>query len=114
MAAMIPSDFVVTLDHIDGFRIVKSLGHARGHATRPRDLVKATFRSIGAFIGLAPIEYLTEAEKAREESLQVLRRHAAALGANGVINLQFQTSDTAEGTRVLCYGQAVLLEEIAV
>ncbi|PZR55821.1 MAG: hypothetical protein DLM50_09930 [Candidatus Meridianibacter frigidus] len=110
---MIPIESVVTLEHVDGYRIVTTFGYARGQATRPRDALKATFRSIGAFIGLAPIEYLTEAEKAREESLFALRRHAASMGANGVIGLQFQTSETEEGTRVLCYGKAVLLEAVS-
>ena len=107
---MVPREAVVTFEHVDGFRIVKVLGYVHGQAVRPRDVLRATFRSIGAFIGLAPIEYLTDAEKAREESLEALRLHGSAMGANGIINVQFQTSDTNEGTRVMCFGQAVLLE----
>ena len=107
---MIARDAIVTLESIEGFRVVKLLGYVRGQALRPRDVLRATFRSIGAFIGLAPIEYLTEAEKAREEALEMLRKHADAMGANGVINVRFQTSDGTDGTKVLCFGQAVILE----
>lgn len=107
---MIEPHAVVTLDHIEGFHVVKMLGYARGRATRPRDVLRATFRSIGAFIGLAAIEYLTDAERAREEALEMMRKHADALGANGIINVQFQTSEGGDGTKVLCYGQAVVLE----
>ena len=106
---MISRDAVVTFDKVEGFRIVKTLGYVHGQAVRPRDIVRATFRSIGAFIGLAPIEYLTDAERAREEALDAMRTRAEATGANGVINVQFQITEGAEGTKVMCYGQAVIL-----
>lgn len=107
---MVAPEAVVTFESVDGFRIVRTLGYARGQASRPRDILSSTFRSIGAFIGLAPVEYLTAAEKLREESLTALRKHASAMGANGVIHLQFQTSEGDGGTRVLAFGTAVVLE----
>ena len=107
---MIAPDAVVTLARVDGFRVVRRLGYVHGQALRQKDLLRATFRSIGAFIGLAPIEYLTDAEKTREEALADMRKRAEPLGANGIINVQFQTGDSQEGTKVLCYGEAVFLE----
>ncbi len=102
---------VVTFEQIDGYRIIRSFGFAYGHASRPRNVLRATFRSIGAFIGLAPIEYLTEAERARTESLSALIEKAEGLGANGIVGLQFEASEAADGsTRVLAFGQAVWLE----
>jgi uncharacterized protein YbjQ (UPF0145 family) len=109
---MLPES-VVTFEHIDGFRVVKSFGWAYGQATRPRNVLRATFRSIGAFIGLAPIEYLTDAERARTDCLAELMRKAEATGANGIIGLQFQASENADGsTKVLAFGEAVLLEPL--
>ncbi|GAC1657879.1 MAG: hypothetical protein NVS9B12_10230 [Vulcanimicrobiaceae bacterium] len=110
---MVTRENVVTLGEVDGFRIVRVLGYAHGEASRPRDIVRSTFRSIGAFIGLAPIEYLTDAERAREDSLEQMRKHAEAMGANGVINVQFTTSEGGEGTKVLSYGEAVILEALS-
>lgn len=111
---MIAPEDVVTFDRVDGFRIVRSFGYAYGQATRPRNVLRATFRSIGAFIGLAPVEYLTDAERARTDCLAELLKKAEATGANGVIGLQFQTSETPDGsTRVLAFGEAVLLERLA-
>jgi uncharacterized protein YbjQ (UPF0145 family) len=108
---MIPPEAVVTFDRVDGFRVVKSFGYAYGQATRPRNLLRATFRSIGAFIGLAPVEYLTDAERARADCLSALLRKAEATGANGILGLQFQASEQPDGsTRVLAFGEAVLLE----
>lgn len=108
---MIAPDAIVTFERVDGFRVVKSFGYSYGQATRPRNVLRATFRSIGAFIGLAPIEYLTDAERARAECLAELLRKAEATGANGIIGLQFQASETPDGsTRVIAFGEAVLLE----
>ncbi len=107
----IAPEAVVTFDRVDGFRVVRSFGFAYGHASRPRNVLRATFRSIGAFMGLATMEYLTEAERARSESLVALLAKAEGLGANGIVRLQFQASEAADGsTRVLAFGEAVLLE----
>lgn len=73
-------------------------------------MLRATFRSIGAFIGLAPIEYLTDAERAREEALEDLRGKAGALGADAVIKMRFEAVEEADGsTIVMASGQAVRL-----
>ena len=104
-------DAVTTFERVEGFRVVRSFGYAYGNATRPRNVLKQTFRSIGVLIGLAPVEYLTDAEKTRTESLEMLLRKAETMGANGVLGLQFQASEGADGaTRVLAFGEAVLLE----
>lgn len=102
---------VTTFERVDGFRVVRSFGYAYGQASRPRNMLRATFRSIGALIGLAPIEYLTDAERTRAESLQALLAKAETMGANGVVGLQFQATEDPDGaTRVLAFGEAVLLE----
>jgi uncharacterized protein YbjQ (UPF0145 family) len=110
---MIAPEAVVTFDRLDGFRVVRSLGPARGEAVTPRNLLRATFRSIGTFIGFTSVEYLSDAERARSESLAVLLDNAERLGANGVVGLQFDASEQSDGsTRVLAFGEAVLLEPV--
>jgi uncharacterized protein YbjQ (UPF0145 family) len=45
--------------------------------------------------------------KARETAANRLAEHAARLGANAVIGLQYDTNDIAQGmTEVLAYGKA--------
>ena len=111
---MIARENLVTLDVPEGFRVTGSLGRVIGSATRPHNMIRATFRSIGAFIGLAPVEYLTDAERAREEALDVLRQNATALGADAVIRIRFDAVEDDEGaTRVIAYGEAVKLAPAA-
>lgn len=108
---MLAKEAIVTLDCIDGFRVVQSFGYVSGTVSRPHNMLRATFRSIGAFIGLAATEYLTEAERARGEALEDLRIKAEALGANAVVNLQFQANESPDDvTHVLAYGEAVVVE----
>ncbi len=108
---MIAPENVVTFERIEGYRVLRSLGYAYGQASRPKNLLRATFRSIGAFIGLAPIEYLTDAERARSDSLNALISRANALGANGILGLQFQVAEQSDGsTRVVAFGEAVVLD----
>lgn len=107
---MIAKENLVTLDAPAGFRVVSSLGRISGSAKRPRNMLRATFRSIGAFVGLAPIEYLTDAERAREEALEELAGKAGSLGADAVIKIRFDAVEEADGgTRVAVYGEAVRL-----
>ncbi len=108
---MLAPEAVTTFARVDGFRVVRSFGYVYGNANRPRNVLRATFRSLGALIGLAPMEYLTDAERTRTDSLQMLLEKAEAMGANSVLNLQFQASEGADGaTRVLAFGEAVYLE----
>lgn len=108
---MLAPEAVTTFARVDGYRVVRSFGYVYGNANRPRNMLRATFRSLGALIGLAPMEYLTDAERTRTDSLNVLLEKAEAMGANGVLNLQFQASEASDGaTRVLAFGEAVYLE----
>lgn len=107
---MIAKENLVTLDVPDGFRVLRSFGRVTGYARSPHNMLRATFRSIGAFIGLAPIEYLTDAERAREEALEDLRAKAGPLGADAVIKIRFEAVEQSDGsTIVMASGEAVRL-----
>jgi len=108
---MISPESVVTFDRVDGFRVVRSFGYAHGEATRPRNLLRATFRTLGSFMGFTPVDFLTDADRARTQSLAALVKAAERLGANGVVGLHFDATERGDGsTRVCAFGEAVLLE----
>jgi uncharacterized protein YbjQ (UPF0145 family) len=102
---------VVTFEDVEGYRVVRTLGTAYGEAILPRNVLRATLRSVGAFIGLAPIDYLTDSERARGECVTSLLRSAERLGANGVVRLQFESLEMHDGATCLrAVGDAVWLE----
>jgi uncharacterized protein YbjQ (UPF0145 family) len=107
---MIARDDVVTFDQIDGYHTVRTFGYVSGIATRPRNRLRSTFRSLGMLIGLAAGEFLSDAEQLRNEALETLRKNADAAGANAVLGLQFYVSEGIDGScKVVAFGQAVLV-----
>lgn len=53
-------------------------------------------------------ELMTEA---REEALNRMKLHARSLGANGIVNVRFESSSISVGTaEVYAYGTAVKVE----
>ena len=107
---MIARDDVVTFDEIDGYRTVRDLGYVSGIASRPRNRLRSTFRSLGMLIGLSAGEFLSDAEQLRSDALDVLRRRADEVGANAVLGLQFYVSEGSDGScKVVAFGKAVLV-----
>ncbi len=107
---MIARDDVVTFEELEGFRTVRSLGYVSGIASRPRNRLRSTFRSLGMLIGLASGELLSDAEQLRGEALDALCRRADPLGANAVIGLQFYVSEGPDDScKVVAFGEAVIV-----
>jgi uncharacterized protein YbjQ (UPF0145 family) len=107
---MIERDDVVTFDDLEGYRTLRTFGYVSGIASRPRNRLRSTFRSLGMLIGLAAGEFLTDAEQLRADALDALRRRADSLGANAVVGLQFYVSESSEGScKVVAFGKAVLV-----
>jgi len=107
---VIARDDIVTFDRLDGYRTLRSLGDVSGSASRPRNRLRATFRSLGMLVGLAATEFLSDAEQLRGEALEALRHRAEALDANAVIGLQFFVSERDDGScEVVASGQAVVV-----
>jgi uncharacterized protein YbjQ (UPF0145 family) len=103
-------DDVVTFDELEGFQAISDLGTVTGSASRPRSRLRATFRSLGMLIGLSPGELLGDAEQLRGDALDDLRRTAERLGANAVVGLEFDVSESADGAcKVTATGRAMLV-----
>lgn len=103
----------MTFEELDGYRTVQSFGYISGSASRPRNRLRSTFRSLGMLIGLAGSEFLSDAEQLRTEALEALRRRADSLGANAVIGVQFHVSEGSDGScEVVAYGKAVSVGKV--
>lgn len=109
---MIAREDVVTFDELDGYRTVRSFGYVSGSASRPRNRLRSTFRSLGMLIGLSSAEFLSDAEQLRNDAVEALRRRADLLGANAVVGLQFFVSEGSDGScEVVAFGRAVSVEQ---
>ena len=101
----------MTLCDVDGFESVCVLGRVRAQASRPRNRLRSTFRSLGMLIGLAAGEFLSDAEHLRGEALEALRQAGAGLGANAIVGVEFDVSEGSDGSCLVeVSGDAVLVE----
>ena len=102
-----------TTFNIEGYRVTRNLGVVRGILVRSRSI----FGNIGAGIQTlfgGNITILSDlCEKTREEAFNIMIQHAEYLGANAVTGIRYESTEILSGvTEVLCYGTAVVVEEI--
>lgn len=103
---------VTTAFDFDGYKIVKNLGVVRGITVRSRSIFGTIGGTLQTLFG-GNITLFTElCEKTREESFDLMMKHADQLGANAVIGARYDTTDVLQGvSEVLCYGTAVVIEK---
>ena len=100
-----------TAFELDGYRIVKNFGVARGIIVRSRSIFGTIGAGLQTLVG-GNITILTDlCEKTRQQALELCLQHALQLGANAIIGLRYDATEIMQGvTEVLCYGTAVQVE----
>ncbi|MBZ5643374.1 MAG: YbjQ family protein [Acidobacteriia bacterium] len=113
MPVRVEPSMVTTSMELPGYRIVRNLGIVRGIIVRSRSLLGSIGAGLQTIVG-GNITLLTDlCEKTREESFELMLQHAAAHGANAVINMRYDATEVMQGvTEVLAYGTAVQVERI--
>jgi len=108
---MIPHEMVTTSFDLPGFRIKRNLGVVRGIVVRSRSLFGTIGAGLQTLVG-GNITLLTNlCEQTRGQAFDLMIQHAAALGANAVINVRYDATEVMQGeTEVLCYGAAVMVD----
>lgn len=104
---------VVTFDEVPGYRSRRELGYVTGSASRQRNLLRSTFRSLGLLLGLATLDSLSEADELRGEALCEMRRRAGEMGANAVVGVRFTVNEEQGMWSVTAAGRALELEPTA-
>ena len=103
---------ITTAFDLPGYRIARTLGVVRGITVRSRSLLGTIGASLQTIRG-GNITLLTElCEQSRAESFGIMLRHAADLGATGIVAVRYDATEVMNGvTEVLCYGTAVQVEK---
>lgn len=102
---------VTTTFTFQGHRIVRYLGLVRGITVRTPNIGQGCLVGFLSIFGgeMAPLTDVCEA--ARQEAYQRMLQHAREAGANAIVGVRYDASETGQGsTEVLCYGTAVVLE----
>jgi len=107
----ISPNMVTTGNELPGYRIVRPMGIVRGITVRSRSVIGNLGAALQTLVGGNISIYTELCEKAREEAFELMLRHAAAMGANGVVAMRYDANEVAQGvTEVLAYGTAVQVE----
>ena len=102
---------VVNTETVPGHGVVEALGVVRGSTIRAKHIGKDIMASLRNIVGGEVKEYTEMLTETRNESVQRMKREAAALGADAVVNLRFTTSQVMAGAaELLAYGTAVKIE----
>jgi uncharacterized protein YbjQ (UPF0145 family) len=99
---------VVTTEHIEGKRIIETLGLVRGGTIRARNIGHDIMAGLRNIVGGEVKDYSVMLAQAREEALQRMIEQADKMGANAVICTRFATSMVMSGAaEMVAYGTAV-------
>ena len=102
---------VTTSFDLAGFRIKRNLGVVRGIVVRSRSLFGTIGAGLQTLVGGNITLFTNLCEQTRGQAFDLMIQHAAALGANAVVNVRYDATEVMQGvTEVLCYGAAVLVE----
>jgi uncharacterized protein YbjQ (UPF0145 family) len=102
---------IVTSDHIEGKKIVKTLGMVKGSTIRARHIGRDITAGLRSIVGGEISEYTTLMAQAREEAINRMMEQAEGMGANAILDTRFVTSMVMSGaSELLVYGTAVLVE----
>jgi uncharacterized protein YbjQ (UPF0145 family) len=100
-----------TTDTIEGKKIVKHLGLAKGNTIRARHIGRDIMAILRNIVGGEITDYTKMMAESREQALDRMIEDAQKLGANAVVKVSFSTSMIMQNaSEILAYGTAVVVE----
>jgi uncharacterized protein YbjQ (UPF0145 family) len=106
----VEAQWVTTALGFEGYRIAAHRGVVRGITVRSRSIVGNMGAALQTLVGGNITIYTELCERARQEAFDLMRQHAAEVGANAIIAMRYDANEVAQGvTEVLAYGTAVVV-----
>jgi uncharacterized protein YbjQ (UPF0145 family) len=102
-----------SLETVQGFEIVETLGLVRGNTVRVRHIGNDILAGLKNIVGGEIMAYTELLVDAREQALDRMIADANGLGADAVLGVRFTTSMVMRGaSEILAFGTAVKLKKI--
>ncbi len=106
------NDNITTAFELPNKKVVKNFGLVRGITVRSRSIFGTVGGALHTIVGGNITLFTALCEKTRQESFELMVKHAEEIGANAVIGVRYDANEVMSGvTEVLCYGTAVLVQE---
>jgi uncharacterized protein YbjQ (UPF0145 family) len=101
---------ISTTPTIEGKRITKVLGIARGNTVRARNVAKDIWAGLKNVVGEIS-EYTRLQAQSREQAISRMIENAKLIDADAVVNVRITTSMIMQGcSEIMAYGTAVKLD----
>ena len=102
---------ISTTSTIEGERITKVLGIARGNTVRARNVAKDIWAGLKNVVGGEISEYTRLQAQSREQAISRMIENAKLIDADAVVNVRITTSMIMQGcSEIMAYGTAVKLD----
>ncbi|MFA4880225.1 MAG: YbjQ family protein [Candidatus Doudnabacteria bacterium] len=102
---------ITTAFELPGKKITRNLGLVRGITVRSRSIFGSIGGSLQTLVGGNISLFTSLCEKTRQQSFDLMVKHAEEMGANAIIAVRYDANEVMSGvTEVLCYGTAVVVE----
>jgi uncharacterized protein YbjQ (UPF0145 family) len=102
---------ITTTFELPSKKIVKNIGLVKGITVRSRSIFGTIGGSLHTIIGGNITLFTNLCETTRNESFELMIKHAEEVGANAIIGVRYDATELMSGvTEVLCYGTAVVVE----
>lgn len=105
-----PPVLLSTMNEVPGYRVAHVFGEVFGLTVRSRNAFSDIGAGFKSLVGGEMRGYTKMLSDSRYEALGRLRESAAAMGANAVLAMRFESGDVMPGTtEIAAYGTAVYL-----
>ena len=103
---------IVTTENIPNHKVTEVLGPVFGLTVRARGIGKDIMASLKGLVGGEISQYTEMLEDARKEAVDRMVKNAAAMGANGIIMMRFDSGEVGQNmSEIVAYGTAVNVEK---
>jgi uncharacterized protein YbjQ (UPF0145 family) len=105
------SMIVTTTEHVSGARVTKNLGQVFGLTVRSRSLGGNIAAALKSLVGGEIRSYVKLNEDARRQAVDRMVQNAAAMGANAVSMMRFDSTEMGRTmSEIVAYGTAQVVE----
>jgi uncharacterized protein YbjQ (UPF0145 family) len=106
-----PSMIITTTEHIPGTRVVQTIGQVFGLTVRSRSIGGNITAGLKSLAGGEIRSYVKLNEDARRQALDRMVQNAAAMGANAVTMMRFDSTEMGKTmSEIVAYGTAQVIE----
>jgi uncharacterized protein YbjQ (UPF0145 family) len=101
---------IVTTESVAGHRTERAIGQVFGVVVRSRGIGGNIVAGLRAIVGGEIKEYTQLLEEARRHAIDRMVENAAAMGANAVVMMRFDSSEIGQSmSEIVAYGTAAIV-----